>query len=150
MRRFALVLACGAVITAIAVIGLGGAPLASGPTAPASEVQVVPFAKGHIVAAGKPFQLQHAYDLSPLFGRGIEGQGQTIVLVDAFARRPAARETQGQSHARHDYQDTNRAAAGGSESGDPWCRSIPPAHHRVGPSQMRQSSVSVINLNEAD
>ena len=65
---------------------------------------MVPFATGHIVAAGKlaqppttaqcetdygiacyqTIQLQRTYDLSPLFGREIEGQGQTIVLVDAF------------------------------------------------------------------
>jgi subtilase family serine protease len=59
---------------------------------------------GHVLAAGKlaqppttaqceadfgiacyqSFQLQRAYNLSPLYKKGIEGQGQTIVIVDAF------------------------------------------------------------------
>ncbi|MBE7187242.1 MAG: S53 family peptidase [Jatrophihabitans endophyticus] len=29
-------------------------------------------------------QIEHAYDESPLFAKGIKGQGQTIVIVDAF------------------------------------------------------------------
>jgi subtilase family serine protease len=65
---------------------------------------VVPFASGHILAAGnmtappttascekdygiacyQAFQLQKAYNLAPLFANGIEGQGETIVVVDAF------------------------------------------------------------------
>ena len=69
-----------------------------------SAVQVVPFAAGHILAAGKmsqppttaqceqqfgiacyqAFQLQKAYNLAPLFAKGIEGKGETIVIVDAF------------------------------------------------------------------
>jgi len=31
-----------------------------------------------------PFQLQQAYDLKPLYARGLTGRGRTIVLVDAF------------------------------------------------------------------
>jgi len=31
-----------------------------------------------------PSQLQGAYNLGPLFKRGIEGQGQTIIIVDSF------------------------------------------------------------------
>ena len=31
-----------------------------------------------------PFQIQKAYDVAPLFGRGIDGRGRTIVLVDPF------------------------------------------------------------------
>ena len=69
-----------------------------------AAVQVVPFSSGHILAAGKmsqppttaqcesdfgiacyqAFQLQRAYNLAPLFAKGVEGQGQTIVIVDAF------------------------------------------------------------------
>ena len=111
-----LVVVCGAVITAVAVIGLGGAPVSTGAAAApsATAVQVVPFATGHVVAAGKlaqppttaqcetdygigcyqPFQLQRAYDLSPLFARGVEGQGQTIVLVDAFGSSSIASDLQ--------------------------------------------------------
>jgi subtilase family serine protease len=36
------------------------------------------------IACYQPFQLQKAYDLAPLFGRGIDGRGRTIVIVDAF------------------------------------------------------------------
>src|SRR5262249_5439328 len=32
----------------------------------------------------QPFQMQKAYDLAPLFGRGIDGRGRTIVIVDSF------------------------------------------------------------------
>jgi subtilase family serine protease len=90
-----------AATAAIATLGLSGA--AAAPAAVAA-VAPVPFATGHIVAAGhmaqppttaeceadfgiacyQPFQLQRAYDLAPLFSRGIEGQGETIVIVDAF------------------------------------------------------------------
>jgi subtilase family serine protease len=35
-------------------------------------------------ACYQAFQLQRAYDLAPLFAKGIEGQGETIVIVDAF------------------------------------------------------------------
>jgi subtilase family serine protease len=31
-----------------------------------------------------PFQLQQAYDLKPLYARGLTGRGRTIVLVDSF------------------------------------------------------------------
>jgi subtilase family serine protease len=99
----------GAAVTAVAALGAGTgalAPVSVAAAAPAAAaaVQVEPFATGHIVAAGgmlqppttaqceaqygiacyQPFQLQKAYDLAPLFGKGIEGQGETIVIVDAF------------------------------------------------------------------
>jgi subtilase family serine protease len=104
-----LVLVRGAAMTAIAALGAASAALAPVSAAAAAPVSVaavapVPFATGHIVAAGhmaqppttaecetdfgiacyQPFQLQRAYDLAPLFSRGIEGQGETIVIVDAF------------------------------------------------------------------
>jgi subtilase family serine protease len=92
----------GGAIAAVAALGAGGA--AAPAAAPAAAVQVVPFASGHILAVGKmaqppttaqcekslgvacyqAFQLQRAYNLAPLFAKGIEGQGQTIVVVDAF------------------------------------------------------------------
>jgi subtilase family serine protease len=95
-------------VTAVAALGAATAavaPVSVAATAPAAAaVHVVPFATGHIVAAGgmaqppttaqcetdfgiacyQPFQLQRAYDLAPLFSRGIEGQGETIVILDAF------------------------------------------------------------------
>jgi subtilase family serine protease len=110
MRRSrALVLVSGVAITAIAALGASSAavaPAAVGAVAPAAgaAVQVTPFATGHILAAGhmsqppttaqceqqfgiacyQVFQLQRAYDEIPLFSKGIEGQGETIVIVDAF------------------------------------------------------------------
>jgi subtilase family serine protease len=99
-----LVLVFSTAMAAIAALGPGSAAVA--PVAPvaAAAVQVTPFATGHILAAGKmaqppttaeceadygiacyqAFQLQRAYDLAPLFAKGIEGQGETIVIVDAF------------------------------------------------------------------
>src|ERR1700684_1948200 len=98
-----LVLIRGVAIAAIAALGAGSAALAPvagvGASGAAAAVQVVPFATGHILAAGhmkqapttaqceadfgiacyEPFQLQKAYNLSPLFSRWIEGQGETPV-----------------------------------------------------------------------
>jgi subtilase family serine protease len=98
--RAALAVGAGAVMAACG--GLAGA----GVPAAVAAVQPVPFAAGHVIpmAAGKaaqppttaqceknvgiacyqPFQLQRAYDLAPLFSQGIQGQGQTIVIVDPF------------------------------------------------------------------
>ena len=110
MRRSrALVLLSGTALTAVAVLGAGSAVVASAAVtavAPvtAAAVQAVPFATGHILAAGhmaqppttaqceqnygiacyQAFQLQRAYNEIPLFSKGIEGQGETIVIVDAF------------------------------------------------------------------
>lgn len=102
----ALLLVRGAAMTAVAALGTASA--AAAPAAPAAAavaaVQVVPFAAGHIVAAGampappttaqcekkygiacyQVSQIQRAYDLAPLFSKGIEGKGQTIVVLDAF------------------------------------------------------------------
>jgi subtilase family serine protease len=110
MRRFRTMgLVRGAAMTAIAALAAASAavaPVAIAAAAPAAAnaVQPVPFATGHILVAGhlsqppttayceahygfacyQPFQLQRAYDLAPLFSRGIEGRGETIVIVDAF------------------------------------------------------------------
>jgi len=97
-RNIGLLFGSGAMIAAFG--GLAGAPAA----AAAAAVMPVPFSTGHILAAGgmaappttaqceasfgiacyEAFQLQRAYNLAPLFSHGIEGQGQTIVIVDAF------------------------------------------------------------------
>jgi subtilase family serine protease len=96
-------------VAAVAALGAGSAaaaPVAAGSAAGSATaaVHVVPFATGHVLSTGeltKPpttaqcesqfgiacyqaFQLQAAYNLAPLFARGIEGQGETIVVVDAF------------------------------------------------------------------
>jgi subtilase family serine protease len=103
---------------AVTLVAAGGALAAAGPAAvtPGADaaVQVVPFAIGHAVAAGKmaqppttaecesdygiacyqAFQLQRAYNLAPLFAEGIEGQGETIVIVDAFGSPSIASDLQ--------------------------------------------------------
>ncbi len=111
-----LALMRGAAIAAVAVLGTGSAPAAPAVVASvaAAAVQVVPFSAGHVLAAGEKsqppttaqceskygiacyqaFQLQQAYDLSPLFAKGIEGQGETIVIVDAFGSPSIAADLQ--------------------------------------------------------
>ncbi len=101
-RKAALAVGSGALIAAFG--GLAGLAM---PAVAVAAVQVVPFAAGHVIpmagadkmsqppttaqceakygiACYQAFQLQRAYDLAPLFARGIEGQGETIVIVDAF------------------------------------------------------------------
>jgi subtilase family serine protease len=99
-RKAALAVGSGALIAAFG--GLAGLSI---PAVAAAAVQPVPFSAGHVIrAAGKlaqppttayceanygiacyqAFQLQRAYNEIPLFSRGIEGQGETIVIVDAF------------------------------------------------------------------
>jgi subtilase family serine protease len=117
----AMVLVRGAAMTAIAVLGAGSAvvaPAAVSALAPAAgaAVQVVPFSDGHVIplvagrtaqppttaecekdfgiACYQPFQFQKAYDLAPLFSKGIEGQGETIVIVDAFGSPSIASDLQ--------------------------------------------------------
>jgi subtilase family serine protease len=109
-----LVLAALVSVGALALVAAGGAGSAVVAPAAGAAVQVVPFATGHIIAAGKMaqppttteceadfgiacyqvFQLQQAYDLAPLFSRGIEGQGETIVIVDAFGSPSIASDQQ--------------------------------------------------------
>jgi subtilase family serine protease len=119
MGRFrALVMVRGATMTAIAALAAGSAaaaPVTAAAAAPsAAAVQVVPFSSGHILVAGRmsqppttaeceadyglacyqPFQLQRAYHLAPLFSRGIDGKGETIVIVDAFGSPSIASDLQ--------------------------------------------------------
>jgi subtilase family serine protease len=107
-----LALLRGGVVAALAALAAGSAALAPAAAAgsaavvpaAAAAVQVVPFSIGHVFGTGKmsrppttaqcekdfgiacyqAFQLQRAYDLQPLFDQGINGKGETIVLVDAF------------------------------------------------------------------
>ncbi len=108
---WALGLVRAAAMTAIMALGTGGA--AAAPVVVA-RVAPIPFATGHILAAGhmaqppttaeceadfgiacyQAFQIQRAYDLAPLFNNGIEGQGETIVIVDAFGSPSIASDLQ--------------------------------------------------------
>jgi subtilase family serine protease len=101
-RKAALALGSGAVVAAFG--GLTGVSM-SAVAAAGAVIQPVPFSAGHAIklaghmsqppttaqceaqyglACYQVFQLQRAYDEIPLFSRGIEGQGETIVIVDAF------------------------------------------------------------------
>jgi subtilase family serine protease len=108
-RKAALAVGSGALIAAF-----GGLAGVSVPAAAVAAVQPVPFAIGHTLAAGhmsqppttaqceadygvacyQAFQLQRAYNLAPLFASGTEGQGQTIVIVDAFGSPSIASDLQ--------------------------------------------------------
>jgi len=115
VQRFGWRVLAGLVSTgALAFVAALVAGSAAVAPAAGAAVRVVPFATGHIVAAGKmsqppttaeceadfsiacyqAFQLQRAYDLAPLFSRGIEGQGETIVIVDAFGSPSIASDLQ--------------------------------------------------------
>jgi len=68
----------------------GGAPDSSHDAAPTSAWCVRAFG----INCYSPRQLQQAYDLPPLYARGLDGQGRTIVVVDAY----------GSPTIRHDLQ----------------------------------------------
>jgi subtilase family serine protease len=116
-RKAALAVGSGALTAAFGgLAGLSMPAAAADAVAPAAAVQLVPFAAGNVikVAADKmsdppttaqceaeyniacyqAFQLQRAYDLAPLFSRGIEGQGETIVIVDPFGSPSIASDLQ--------------------------------------------------------
>ncbi|MGD0370755.1 MAG: S53 family peptidase [Candidatus Dormibacteria bacterium] len=93
-----------------AIAILGGGTAAAVPVA-AAAIRMIPASEGHILSMGnlaappttadceatyhiacyQPFQVRRAYDLQPLYAQGVEGQGETIVVVDAFGS-PTIRE----------------------------------------------------------
>jgi subtilase family serine protease len=101
----------GGVVAALAALGTGGAVAAP---AAAAAVRAVPFSIGHVIHTGEKtqppttaqcekmdgiacyqvFQLQKAYDLQPLFDKGINGKGETIVVADAFGSPSIATDLQ--------------------------------------------------------
>jgi subtilase family serine protease len=89
----ALIAACGGLaglsMPAVAVAAVQPVPLTAGLVAvTGGELSTPPttaYCEAHYhIACYEPFQLQRAYDLAPLFSKGIKGQGETIVIVDAF------------------------------------------------------------------
>jgi subtilase family serine protease len=60
--------------------GVGGQTIAETLTPPTTATCRARFG----IACYQPFQMQKAYDLAPLFSRGIDGRGRTIVIVDSF------------------------------------------------------------------
>src|SRR2546429_20635 len=86
-----------------AMLALGVTSSATAVAAPVASFHPIPASVGHVstqalsfppttafcranigIACYQPFQLQKAYNLAPLFSRGIDGRGRTIVIVDAF------------------------------------------------------------------
>jgi subtilase family serine protease len=76
-------------------------PLAAAAAPAAAQVQVAPMITSHFASSGQPLttaqcqaqygvacyqgpELQSAYNLGPLFRRGITGAGSTIVIVDSY------------------------------------------------------------------
>jgi subtilase family serine protease len=75
---------------AVAATSAAGAHFATKPTVtskfasatqPPSQAQCV---AAFTVPCYQPYQLQRAYNVGPLYKRGITGRGQTIVIVDSF------------------------------------------------------------------
>jgi len=93
-------------VVAGGIAALGGVAVtvpASGVAPAVAAMRLIPASAGHVLGGQltfppttaycqanlrincyQPFQMQKAYDLAPLFGKGITGTGQTIVIVDAF------------------------------------------------------------------
>jgi subtilase family serine protease len=87
-----------------ATVGLTVASMSSTAGSAGGTVRPIPASSGHIstshvyaappttaqcqatsgISCYSPNQLQRAYDLPPLFGRGITGSGRTIAIVDSF------------------------------------------------------------------
>jgi subtilase family serine protease len=113
-RSRALRLVRGAAMATVTALAVGSAPAAGVAAASGAVIEPVPFAVGHFVVGGhmsqppttaqceadfgiacyQAFQIQKAYNLAPLFSRGIEGQGETIVIVDAFGSPSIASDLQ--------------------------------------------------------
>jgi subtilase family serine protease len=60
-------------------------PVINGPAASASVPPTTAQCEADFhVACYEPFQIQDAYNLAPLFNQGVDGAGQTIVIVDSY------------------------------------------------------------------
>jgi subtilase family serine protease len=101
--RVATVLTATAVLVAASILTGPSAAVASARPAHAASVRPIPAVTGHIQAAElvsplptstcvaqigihcySPLQYRTAYDLNPLYAKGVTGQGRTIVIVDSF------------------------------------------------------------------
>jgi len=108
LRNILQLVAAGS-IAAGGMASLGGGTAVAAPSGPAAVAHLLPMSAGDLLGSAdstgppttyqcehgkvitgvdfacyQPFQLQKAYDLAPLYARGIEGQGTTIVIVDPF------------------------------------------------------------------
>jgi hypothetical protein len=88
MNRSGVVVA----VIALATAALIGASSTEGRHAPVLRFRIEPLpmaistrpSAAPLAGAYSPSQIQTAYDLSPLYKEGIDGKGQTIVIVDAY------------------------------------------------------------------
>jgi subtilase family serine protease len=86
--RLAAVAVAGAAVTGLTCAPAGAMPISAQtprialgrPTPPTTEICRAAFG----VACYQPGQIEKAYNLPALWKEGIEGQGQTIVIVDSF------------------------------------------------------------------
>ena len=63
-------------------------PLGQGGTPPTSAECVKDFG----IACYSPTQLQRAYDLAPLYAKGFDGKGRTIVIIDPYGSPTLAKD----------------------------------------------------------
>ncbi len=89
MRRVGALLsstvAAGAVTMALASAPAGAKPLhITLPGQFATPPTISQCLKATGFACYSPLQLEQAYDMSPLFAKGLDGSGETIVIVDSF------------------------------------------------------------------
>jgi subtilase family serine protease len=109
VRKHSLKSKLGAVLAASAVaaaLGVGTAPNAgaAGPSITPHKIKVDPLIQGRVAASptgtfgcqSRPmdgsrgprcyqaFQMENAYDVTPLLNQGLDGTGRTIVIIDAY------------------------------------------------------------------
>jgi subtilase family serine protease len=91
--------ACGAVLALAMAAGCSAAPGSTAPGAAAPGAQQTRRTPGPVAATPRPpgggltpAQLRAAYDLGPLLRHGIDGKGQTIVIVDSFGSPTITRD----------------------------------------------------------
>ena len=73
--------AAGSADAAVGPASVPGAHGFSGAAGPPTSAECM---KALGVACYSPVQVERAYDLPPLYGRGLDGRGRTIVIVDPF------------------------------------------------------------------
>ncbi|MGN6608659.1 MAG: S53 family peptidase [Jatrophihabitans sp.] len=110
-RRIAVATAAVLATTAVAAGTTATASATAAGGRSAHTVRPVPAATGHVLAANltfppdtaycqanlgiscySPLQYQQAYDLKPLYARGVTGAGRTIAIVDAFGSPTIAQD----------------------------------------------------------
>jgi subtilase family serine protease len=91
--------ACGSSSKTTTPPSLAGAakpPTSAGAAKPPTSAECV---KAFGVACYSPKQLQRAYDLAPLYAKGFDGKGRTIVIIDPYGSPTLARDLATFDHA---------------------------------------------------